>query len=247
MARNGESVGVPEAFRALANVKAVGRVPQTGMLQVEVKPVTTELRQLVSLVHADISYGVSVSEGVMTVSEEDLLRYVVTALRTRVAHVNRERFHLRVQEPWALPHVFNYIVSAVGRVELDMITVVPVWNAEADALVMSYEEQVQTTQRLRALKFRGYDFARALSAERLGHVQVMTLVHIDDEWASRDVFTLSDAIVASAVGVDPVVSRDGLISSHPLYVPTYKIRDVEVVRHLPRLGDVKVSRGATAS
>jgi hypothetical protein len=217
-------------------------VPQEGVLRVYVNPVTQELAQLVTGVYDDIALGVSVANGVMPITEDQLLRYVVTALRVRVAHVLRERSDIRVQDPWALPHVFNYIISAIGVVELEYLRIIPVWNHDADGLLMTLDEQIKVTQQLRALKFRGYDYARALSSEREGHLMVMTLVHMVDEWVGNQVFTIADAIVAAVVGIDPEV-RPVFTEAHPLYVPAYKVQDVEVVRYLPRLIDVKVKSG----
>lgn len=230
----------------MANLKAVGRVAVEGVLRVEINPVGQELTSLVHDIHADIALGVSVANGVMPVTAEQMLRYFVTALRTRVAHVTREgRFPIKPQDPWALPHVLNYIASAIGVVEFDTFRIMPAWNPEADTLVMSLEEQVQVTQQLRALKFRGYDFARALSSEREGHMMVMSLVHIGDEWVGHSIFTVADAIVAAIIGVAP--EQEFIPSNHPLYVPAYRVQDREVLRYLIRLADVKVNRGVAQS
>lgn len=187
------------------------------------------------------------------VSRNELIRYCYTAARARIARVNGERFHTRCDDPWAVPTAIATALAGVGRVSLEMphMEIVPLWNAEADAMLLNYDETRYVTNRLRAVE-RDQDakllFARAISGDRSGDEALMALVPVRNatgqlvNLASRTDFDPIAGLVYLLLGLEPelvngvmTLQADGTFPGHPLLMPAAYIRTAALMHQMHRL------------
>lgn len=88
------------------------------------------------------------------VSRNDLRRYLITAIESRVKFVRRERATVRTNDQWYLPAPFAQVVNMLGIVDLEapVKRVVPAWNSAYDPEVLSPSEFVAVGMRLKKLE-----------------------------------------------------------------------------------------------
>lgn len=183
------------------------------------------------------------------VTSEDAVRYAYTATRTRVARVNNERFHTRCDDRWCIPAQIAVPINAVGRVIMErrIVSLVPRWNEENDDKVMSREEWVHTSRRMRALAdYPGSKliFADALAGDRSGDEILMSLIPVRDSngritklQSDYDIDPIAAAMFLIS-GLDQR-SLDGVaLPDHPMLMSASYIRVAGVLRYLDLLAEV---------
>jgi hypothetical protein len=160
----------------------VGQINPIGLgnheVIVSVNQVTLE--EFSNMVYSMLASRVEVSGGSMTVTEEELKRYFVTAIYSRVRWVNFQPVgNFRPDAPWALPVPMHMVASAIGVVETQPSRrYVPVWNPDGDELVLSTAEWESCTRRLSALELLpDVELIHALEKDRSGLDVVMSLLH----------------------------------------------------------------------
>jgi hypothetical protein len=129
----------------------------------------------------------------MTVSDEELVKYFLTAVRARVYRANRQyephdpTFHIKCNSAWCLPATFASIVDKIGIVELDVprATFVPVWPETLNEFTYTQpSELVPTTSKLASLADHPdlrLTFVTAIQNNVTGDAEVMTLVPVRNE------------------------------------------------------------------
>lgn len=87
------------------------------------------------------------------VTLDEFVKYAFTAVKTRTARVNNERWPIRTNDPWQLPSVLAAAINGIGIVTIErpIVTIVPVWNPAYDEYLLSVREWNAITQRLRAV------------------------------------------------------------------------------------------------
>lgn len=128
----------------------------------------------------------------MTVTEEELLKYFLTAVRARAYRASRQyeahdpTFHIKCGSAWCLPASFAAIVDKIGVVELDVprATFVPQWSPEYNELTYHQPaELIPTTAKLRSLADHPdlkLTFAHAIQNNITGDSEVMSLIPLRD-------------------------------------------------------------------
>lgn len=163
---------------------------------------------------------------------DEYKRYYYTALRTRVARVNNERFHVRCDDPWALNPVFAAVLAGIGLVVLETpaITYRPVWDPTHDAMLMSKDEQANMTRRINSLvDVEGMKFLpiKAIAGDRTGVAEIMQILPMRD--AKGRITKLSsvtdfDPLAAVAYligGLSPELWDGQSLPSHPQLMPKF--------------------------
>lgn len=123
----------------------------------------------------------------LPVSQEELIAYSYTAVRTRISRVTNSRFYARCDDDWCLPAIIAHIVNQIGRVALEqpVVTIVPVWDPINDIkLVQDQLTWWSITNRMRTIKADPHMrvvFVKSLSGEKIGSPDVMSLIPVRDE------------------------------------------------------------------
>lgn len=180
------------------------------------------------------------------VTQELLIRYCYTAVKSRVSRVRNERFHTRCDDPWSVPTPIAAALAGIGRVALESphMEIIPKWNPEADAMLLTQSETRQVTQLLRAVE-RDADakllFARAISGDKTGDEALMALVPVRDavgrviELQSRTDFDPIAGLVYLLMGLEPSIVPDAVILPvHPLLMPPVYIRAAALLQQMHR-------------
>lgn len=170
-------------------------------------------------------------QGTFPVTEDEWIQYAFTALRSRLARVNDERGQIRSDDEWQLPAMLATVINAVGRVTLDgpAMQYTPVWNSEYDNMVLTRDEWMRVTAKLRVAaadrEFCKFIFVRNLSGDRTGDSMVMDLIPVRDA-TGRIVRLHSDtpvdgvaAFVYLACGFLPDVFSNLDETIHPRVLP----------------------------
>jgi len=249
MAQNG--MELPEGMRVPAKVSSEISTRVETEVPVLVVIDNTNLRDFTARVYDALSATVTIHGGTVRFTEDELLRYFVTAMKVRVEHTTLSRYRrdirssgLHVDEPWALPSNMAYVINAIGQVRYGAANtlVFPVWDKSADELVMTPQEQQKMTRELRAFATHGLQLASAIERSREGVVKVMILTYTNDtpegEWVSPEPFAVVDALTASIAGLRPAVEYSN--GNNPIWVPPYKVDGRTVVRYLTEAAEVTV-------
>lgn len=167
-------------------------------------------------------------------TEEEYIRYGYTAVRTRVARVNNERFAVRCDDPWALHPFLAAVLSGVGLVALETpaVTFRPQWLKKNDAFLLTKDEQAHLTRRIKSLidvDGMGFMPIYAISGDRSGVKNVMSLIPMRDSLGQ--VLQLKShydfepiAAVAYLIGGLTPAAWDGLaLPNHPQLMPAFFI------------------------
>jgi hypothetical protein len=184
------------------------------------------------------------------VTRDEFISYAFTALRTRVARVNNDRFPIRCNDPWQLPSVLAAAINGIGRVTLEtpVVTITPVWNSDYDAFVLDVRTWHSITQRLRAVAANSemkLVLVKALADDKSGDENIMALVPVRDAMgrvvrlAQRDheVDPIA-AVVYLLAGFAPEIYAGLNLATHPLLLPPYYITVAALHQNLWRLADV---------
>jgi hypothetical protein len=179
--RRSQNSGFPSKSRRLSEL-AVGQFNPNGLgtHEVIVSVNQANLEDLSTKIHSLINSEVEISGGQMTVSDEELKRYFVTAIYARTKWVNFQSVGpFRPDGQWALPVPMHMVVNALGEVETQPNRrYVPVWNTAGDELVLSPTEWESITRRLTALELLpNVEFIHAFEKDRKGSDVVMPLLH----------------------------------------------------------------------
>jgi hypothetical protein len=188
--------------------------------------------------------------GVFPVTLEEFTAYTFTALRTRVARVNNDRFPIRCNDPWQLPSVLAAAINGIGRVTLEtpVITITPVWNSDYDSFLLDVREWHRITQRLRAVAANSemkVILVKALADDKAGDESIMSLVPVRDAMGrvvqlrntKHDVDPIA-AVVYLLAGFAPDIYAGLSLATHPLLLPPYYITVAALHQNLWRLTDV---------
>lgn len=140
---------------------------ETGVEEVMVLTDDAMLRRFVTDVRSELVYrwdGVYLNQE-FPVSEEEMLRYFVTAVHARVKYVTKafqprgtteetKSRAVRTNDAWYLPAPFAMVVNMLGVVsqEQPVVTLVPVWNPDYDEFVMSPEDHLRVGLKLKRLE-----------------------------------------------------------------------------------------------
>jgi len=202
---------------------------------------------------AIVSQYVIVSGGepmAFPVTRDDFIRYAFTAVKTRVARVNNERWPIRCNDPWQLPSVIAAAINGIGIVtnERPIVTVVPVWNAEYDPFLMNVREWNATTQRLRAVAANSemkLVLVKAIADDKYGDEAIMSLIPVRDELGrivrlghrDHEVDTIA-AVVYLLAGFAPDIYAGLNLATHPLLLPPYYVTVAALHQNLWRLTNV---------
>lgn len=185
------------------------------------------------------------------VSRDEFMRYAYTAVRTRIARVRNERFHIRCDSEWQLVTGLASILAQVGRVTLAApgVTILPQWDARLDSNLLTREEFHSLSQRLRMMAKDPdckFVFADAISGDRSGDLVLMSLLPVRDE-VGRIVEVRGtkdfDAIAGVSyllLDLEPEGLGDLALIPHPLLVPPFVLRAAVVWQYMTRYAEVSV-------
>lgn len=188
---------------------------------------------------------------VAPVTKEEFLRYAYTAVRTRVARVRNERFHIRCDSEWQLVTGLASMLAQVGRVMLSApaVTILPRWNTAHDPFLLSYEDFLSISQRLRMMAKDSdtkFVFADAISGDRNGDPVLMALIPVRDELGrilrvrGQKDFDAIAGVSFFILDLDPE-GLDGMaLESHPLLMPPYLLRAAVVLQYMTRYSEISV-------
>jgi hypothetical protein len=188
--------------------------------------------------------------GVFPVTREEFVDYAFTALRTRVARVNNERFPIRCNDPWQLPSVLAAAINGIGRVQIEtpVVTITPVWNSDYDARLLDVRTWNSVTQRLRAVASNSemkLVLVKAMADDKSGDENIMSLVPVRDGMGriirlaqrEHEVDPIA-AVVYLLAGFAPDIYAGLTLATHPLLLPPYYITVAALHQNMWRLADV---------
>jgi hypothetical protein len=168
-----------------------------------------DMREFSRRVHDDLTARVRLAGGELVVTEEEMFRYLVTALHSRVMWVTRGRFIVRPDDHWALPVPMAQVVSAIGIVNAEVGTrYVPAWNTSSDDLLLEYSEWQDVSRRLLSVEaLPGVDLIHAMEMSTDGVERVMCLMQGEEEgvayfYANIPIHAL-EALIALIAGLQP--------------------------------------------
>lgn len=184
------------------------------------------------------------------VTRQEFVYYAFTALRTRVARVNNDRFPIRCNDNWQLPAILAAAINGIGRVafETPVVTITPVWNSDYDDHVLDVRTWHSVTQRLRAVASNSemkLVLVRSMADDKSGDENVMALVPVRDEMGrvvrlhqrEHEVDPIA-AVVYLLAGFAPDIYAGLTLATHPLLLPPYYITVAALHQNLWRLADV---------
>jgi len=124
--------------------------------------------------------------GSFPITELEWYKYAVTALRSRLARVNDERFEIRSDAEWQIPSMIAAVLNGIGRVTIDSpaMQYTPVWNEEYNQYLLTRLEWADITARLRSVaadrEYTKFTFVRNLTGDRTGDPMIMDLIPVRD-------------------------------------------------------------------
>jgi len=186
------------------------------------------------------------------VTRDEFLSYAYTAVRTRVARVQNERFHVRCDSEWQLVTGLATILAQIGRVILidPSVTILPRWNADHnDKLIQTREQFHSISSRLRVMAKDPdckFVFADAISGDRNGDPSLMALVPVRDELGKiirirgRKDFDAVAGVSYLILDLEPEGLEGHALEGHPLLMPPYFLRAAAVLQYMTRYAEVSV-------
>jgi len=184
------------------------------------------------------------------VTRDEFVAYAFTALRTRVARVNNDRFPIRCNDPWQLPSVIAAAINGIGRVTLEtpVVTITPVWNSDYDTYVLDVRQWHSVTQRLRAVAANSemkLVLIKAIADDKSGDENILALVPVRDNVGrivqlrqrEHEVDPIA-AVVYLLAGFAPEIYAGLSLATHPLLLPPYYVTVAALHQNLWRLADV---------
>lgn len=180
--------------------------------------------------------------GTFTVTRDEWVKYMFTALRSRLARVNNDSGQIRSDDEWQIPSMIATVINSVGLVTLDSpaMQYTPVWNPQYDAMVLTKPEWALVTAKLRALAsdrdHAKFVFVRGLAGDRAGDRMVMDLIPVRDETGrirrlhSNQPVDGVAAFVYLACGFAPEAFANLTLEVHPRALPG-RYLDTDVVEY----------------
>jgi hypothetical protein len=181
------------------------------------------------------------------VSQDEFIKYAFTAVKTRTARVNNERWAIRTNDPWQLPSVIAAAINGIGIVAIErpIVTIIPVWNPAYDEMLLTVREWNSVTQRLRAVAANSemkLILVKAIADDKFGDEAIMSLVPIRDQMGrivrlgkhDHEVDTIA-AVVYLLAGFAPEIYAGLTLATHPLLLPPYYITVAALHQNLWRL------------
>lgn len=185
------------------------------------------------------------------VTREEFMRYAYTAVRTRVARVRNDRFQIRCDSEWQLVTGLASMLAQIGRVTLAVpgLTIQPLWNVDHDVHLLSREEFLVISQKLRMMSKDPdckFVFADAISGDKNGDPVLMALIPMRDELGrviqvrGQKDFDAIAGVSFLILDLDPEGIGDMALVSHPLLLPPYFLRAAVVLQYMTRYAEVSV-------
>lgn len=176
-------------------------------------------------------------------TENEYTRYGYTAVRTRVARVNNERFTVRCDDPWALHPFLAAVLSGVGLVTLETpaITFRPAWLKENDEFLLTKDEQAHLTRRIKSLvdvDGMGFMPILAIGGDRSGLKNVMSLIPVRNalgqvvELKSHYDFEPIAAVAYLISGLTPAAYDGFALPNHPQLMPAFFIEKAVLLNEI---------------
>lgn len=230
----GDWGNLPSHLRALADLPGERNPRSIGEVHVLISAQTADLADFTHRVWDEINAKLVSAGGNITVTEEELLKYFVTGIYSRIAWVNRNfergnrRWGFRPDDMWALPVQMHMVISAIGRVRTERnVIYVPRWVEPEVPLVLERPEWENITRKLLALEPFGLRFVRAYEKDESGVEKVMSIIRVDtvDETYFYSFVPphALEALIAAILGIARSDSES--IVSMPLdAVPGYRVR-----------------------
>jgi len=183
------------------------------------------------------------TQAALPFNPEEYRRYYYTALRTRVARVNNERFQVRCDDPWALNPVFAAVLAGIGLVVLETpsVTYRPVWDSAHDDKIMTKDEQANLTRRIRSLvDVDGMKFMPifAISGDRTGVADVMQILPMRDalgrvtRLTSGTDFDPLAAVTFLIGGLSPELWDGQPLPTHPQLMPKFFLEKASLLSEI---------------
>jgi len=188
---------------------------------------------------------------VTPITRDDFLRYCYTAVRTRVARVRNEKFHIRCDSEWQLVTGLASILAQIGRVILTTptVTILPRLDVRHDEYLITVEEFYRISSNLRMMAKDPdckFIFADAIAGDRRGDETLMALIPVRDELGRISVvrgYKDFDAVAGVAyfiLDLQPEQLDGTALSRHPLMMPPYFLRTATVIQYMTRYAEVSV-------
>jgi hypothetical protein len=185
------------------------------------------------------------------VTRDEFLQYAYTAVRSRVARVRNERFHIRCDSEWQLVTGLASMLAQIGRVTLTApsVTILPRWNDELDGNLITREKFLSISQKLRMMANDPdckFVFADAISGDRSGDPVLMALIPVrEDDGRIKLVRGQKDFDAIAGVSffildLDPEGIDGSALDNHPLLLPPYLLRMAVVMQYMTRYAEVSV-------
>jgi len=188
--------------------------------------------------------------GTFPITRAEFQMYAFTALRTRVARVNNERFPIRCNDPWQLPSILAAAINGIGRVQIEtpVVTITPVWNPAYDTELLDVRTWNAITQRLRSVAANSemkLILVKALADDKSGDENIMSLVPVRDSLGrivrlskqEHEVDPIA-AVVYLLAGFAPEIYAGLTLATHPLLLPPYYVTVAALHQNMWRLADV---------
>jgi hypothetical protein len=169
----------------------------------------------------------------------DFRRYAYTAVRTRVARVRNERFHVRCDDAWTVPAPLAAVLAGLGNVMLEapILEIRPYWDGRHDDKILSNFEWEMISRRMRAVEKDEnckFIFAHAIEGGKSGDEALMCLIPVRDATgrivqleggAKMDVDPIA-GVAYLILGLEPMSDVDTALPVHALRNSpwTFKVR-----------------------
>lgn len=118
---------------------------------------------------------------VVPITPEELRRYVVTLIYSRVRYVRNEPgVPVHYSQRVMVPSFISFVLSGLGRVEIPELGVelVPAYTPPREDL-MTLDEAVGFSNRLRPMSSLGFEFASGYARDRVGALDLMVMQFIE--------------------------------------------------------------------
>jgi len=186
------------------------------------------------------------------ITRDEFVRYCYTAVRTRVARVRDEKFHIRCDSEWQLITGLATMLAQIGRVTSTSlgVTIIPKWNEALNEFLIPTRDEFQTiSMKLRMMAREPhckFVFADAIGGDKRGDDTMMTLIPVRNELGQLTLVRGQkdfDAVAGVAYLILDLLPEglDGVaLSGHPLLTPPFFIRRAVVETYMTRYAEISV-------
>jgi hypothetical protein len=262
MSRNEDST---QLRKGLGDIKAVSTEREYASRKLDVMVLSKDITIFESWVNEQFELidlrWTSYKSTTLPITSEEFLRYAYTAVRTRVARTRGDKFHIRCDAEWQLPTGIAAVLAQLGRIIADegtTVTILPLWNSEHDDKLLSVEEFLSISTRLRNIAREPsckFVFAEAIAGDRKGDPVLMNLIPVRDSLGriirvrGHKDFDAIAGVSYLLLDLDPEgldghaleqMTDDGLSAAHILMVPPFFLRRAIVMQYLTRYSEISV-------